>query len=130
MEDESAPSQPVEQTMPEPMTPDGSQGQPQYQQVPPYAAPFPLTPTPQEMMGRVLLGFVLILLGWIMSSVYLSAFGGDVFSIVQTIGIVFKSIGLVIVAIALLQGALLQNWYSDRIRLGILIATGLIIIGV
>jgi hypothetical protein len=48
----------------------------------------------------------------------------------QTIGIIFKSIGLVVVVIALLQGALLQNWYTDRIRLGILIATGLMVIGV
>lgn len=130
MDDESEAHMPVEQTVPEPGMSEGFQEQQPAQPVPPYAAPFPVTPTPQEMMGRIVLGFVLILLGWIMSSVYLSALDGDAVSIVQTIGLVLRSLGLVIVAIAMLQGALLQNWYSDRIRVGMLVAVGLIVIGV
>ncbi len=130
MDDESDAYAPVEQTVPEPAMPGGPQGEHPSQPVPPYAAPFPVTPTPQEMMGRIVLGFVLILIGWIMSSVYLSTLDGDAVSIVQTIGLIFRSVGLVIVAIAMLQGALLQNWYSDRIRVGILVAVGLIVIGV
>ena len=130
MDDESESHMPVEQTVPEPAMPGGPPGEHSAQPVPPYAAPFPVTPTPQEMMGRIVLGFVLILIGWIMSSVYLSALDGDASSIVQIIGLIFRSVGLVIVVIAMLQGALLQNWYSDRIRVGILVAVGLIVIGV
>ena len=130
MEDESVSPPPVEQSVPEPTMPGGPQGQYPTQPAPPYAAPFPVTSSAHEMMGRIVLGFVLILIGWIMSSVYLSALDGDAVSVVQTIGLVFRSIGLVIVVIAMLQGALLQNWYSERTRMGILIAAGLIVIGV
>jgi uncharacterized membrane protein (DUF485 family) len=130
MDDESEAHSPEEQTVPEQVMSGGPLGQHPTQPVPPYAAPFQATSTPQEMMGRIVLGFVLILLGWIMSSVYLSGLDGDAVSIVQTIGLIFRSIGLVIVAIAMLQGALLQNWYSERIRVGILVAVGLIVIGV
>ena len=130
MEEDNEAPQPVEQRVPGSQNSYGGSGQPQYQPVPPYAASFPMTEIPNEMMGRVILGFILILIGWIMSSVYLSALDGDATTVVQMIGLVFRSIGLVIVVIAMLQGALLQSWYSERTRMGILIAAGLIVIGV
>ena len=81
------------------------------------------------MMGRIILGFVLVLVGWIVSSINLIMWNHDVAASVNAAGVVLKSIGLVVVAIAMLQGALQQNWYSDTIRLGILISVGLIVIG-
>ena len=58
MDEVNAAPAPVEQTMPAP------EGYHPDQPGPPYAAPFPLTPSPQEMMGRVVLGFVFLLIGW------------------------------------------------------------------
>ena len=129
MDGEQSDPPPVEQKVPGPGDPFGGHGHTPYQQAPPYAAPFPITSTPNEMMGRIILGFVFVLFGWIVSSINVVSWNSDVSEAVLMLGIILKAIGVVIIAIAMLQGALQQNWYSDTIRLGILISVGLIVIG-
>lgn len=130
MEDDNEVSHPVEQRVPGPESSYGGYGQPQTQPVPPYAAPFPLTETPNEMMGRVILGFVMILIGWIITSLNIVSDSGDASRWLTASGMILRWIGIVIIAISMLQGALQRNWYSDMVRLGILIAVGLFIIGI
>lgn len=81
------------------------------------------------MMGRITIGLVLVLIGWIVSSVNIVMWSGDASSAAQAAGFAIKSIGLVVVAIAMLQGALQRAWFSDMIRLGMLISVGLLVIG-
>ena len=74
----------------------------------------------------VLLGLVLLLVAWILNAVY-RFMVSDIFEYITLIAArVLTIIGAIVITLGLLRGALVGPAFTDRMRLGMLVAAGLL----
>jgi len=94
--------------------------------------PPPVGYGPQVYRGYVvliLLGIVILAIGGIIavSWGYMGDPDSDTIRVIQTTGVIIKSIGLIVLSLGLLLGAVNDNNLPINVRLGMLVAMGLII---
>jgi hypothetical protein len=90
---------------------------------PPYAQ----VPIGADLFGRINTGLILLLVGWLILSVNYNLGAVLANDVLRTAGTVLKVLGLFLIALFLFRGALQFHGLSDRIRMGMLIAAGLVV---
>lgn len=104
--------------------------------VPPYAAPpgppgsgSALTAGPKNassVYNLILLGLFLLFIGWVARAINRLLENRDAIDILNGVVDITRAIGIILICIGLVQGALFCSDLTDRVKLGMLIAVGLV----
>lgn len=78
-----------------------------------------------EIYGRIMIGLVFVFIGLVISTIPRFFDTELAIDIVVTAAQVLSAIGAILIALSLVQGALVSRGFSDQVRLGMLIALGL-----
>jgi hypothetical protein len=109
----------------EPILPEHGNEPPAYG-IPQYTTSFGGEVTVEDLLSRIFLGLLLVFVAMIVNSITSFTESGTIEDALRMITLILRTVGILLVVWSLFQGALGFRVFTDQVRLGMLIAVGLI----